>query len=47
MLSLRIRLPLHGGAGDLSRLGSGERNPRSGGPRGPSERERASHWVGV
>ena len=34
--------------GDLSRLGSGERNPaEGGGPRGPSERERASHWAGV
>jgi hypothetical protein len=34
--------------GDLSRLGSGERNPaEGGGPRGPSLRERASHWAGV
>src|SRR5215469_12478490 len=33
--------------GDLSRLGSGERNLRSKGPRGPSERERVSHWAGV
>ena len=33
---------------DLSRLGSGERNPaEGGGPRGPSLREQASHWVGV
>src|SRR5579871_5895061 len=33
---------------DLSRLGSGERNGREAtGPRGPSERERASHWAGV
>ena len=33
---------------DLSRLGSGERNSAEGeGPRGPSERERASHWAGV
>ena|SRR6185437_2464665 len=32
---------------DLSRLGSGERNLRSKGPRGPSERERASHRAGV
>jgi 23S rRNA (cytosine1962-C5)-methyltransferase len=34
--------------GDLSRLGSGERNLAKGrGPRGPSERERTSHWAGV
>jgi hypothetical protein len=33
--------------GDLSCLGSNERNLRSRGPRGPSERERASHWAGV
>src|SRR6516165_4549232 len=34
--------------GDLSILGSGERNSTEGeGPRGPSERERASHWAGV
>src|SRR4051812_37978726 len=33
---------------DFRRLGSGERNPaEGGGPRGPSERERASHWGGV
>src|ERR1041385_6164023 len=33
---------------DFRRLGSGERNPaEGGGPRGPSERERASHWAGV
>ena len=31
--------------GDLSRLGSGERNLRSKGPRGPSERARASQRV--
>jgi hypothetical protein len=34
--------------GDLSRLGSGKRNlGEARGPRGPSERERASHWAGV
>jgi len=34
--------------GDLSRLGSGERNLAKGrGPRGPSERGRASHWARV
>src|SRR4051812_24982404 len=33
---------------DFRRLGSGERNPAEGGrPRGPSERERTSHWAGV
>jgi exopolysaccharide biosynthesis WecB/TagA/CpsF family protein/anti-anti-sigma factor len=33
---------------DFRRLGSGERNPAErGGPLGPSERERASHWAGV
>ncbi len=40
-------LPLRHEVGDLSRLGSGERNVQSTGPRGPSERERASHWAGV
>jgi hypothetical protein len=53
-LKLRVKLtqrasfslsPLNG---DLSRLGSGERNVgEATGPRGPNERERASHWVGV
>ncbi len=38
-------LPLRHEMGDLSHLGSGERNVRSTGPKGPSERERASHWV--
>jgi hypothetical protein len=33
-------------SGDLSRLGNGERNSAEGeGPRGPSEREQASHWI--
>src|SRR5205807_10464225 len=41
-----LRLPLRHEVGDLSCLGSNERNPRSGGPRGPSERERVSHWAG-
>ena len=40
-----FRLPLRHEVGDLSCLGSNERNPRSGGPRGPSKRERASHWA--
>lgn len=35
-------------SGDLSRMGSGERNsPEAKAPAGPSERERASHWAGV
>ena len=43
----RIFLPLLCEAEDLSRLESGERNPAEArGPRGPSERERASHWAG-
>src|SRR5690349_17048783 len=34
--------------GDLSRLGIGERNSaQAEGPTGPSERARASHWVGA
>ena len=47
MPSRRFLPPLRHEVEDLSRLGSGERNVRSTGPRGPSERERASHWAGV
>src|SRR5579871_1279054 len=46
--TLRLFVSLSSPNEDLSRLGSGERNSAEGeGPRGPSERERASHWAGV
>ena len=42
------RLPLRRGSGGLETLGKCERNLAEGrGPRGPSERERASHWAWV
>jgi len=45
--SAAFRLPLRHEMGDYCRLGSGNRNPaEGGGPRGPSKRERASHWAG-